>query len=160
MNWKAYGRKWLRANSEFYPNICLEGVRKTSVRIVFVPSKIWTRSLLNMSQNYYHLCCATAYIWLLLIGVFEYDSLILYGLWYRLLYVGMLMTVKCNLFFLYILQLEDGEWREMLTVCRTINSNCNLYVICVRFMDLERRNTFNSNILFYRCVIYMHDVIF
>jgi hypothetical protein len=28
MNWKGYGRKWSWPNVQYYPGICLEGLRK------------------------------------------------------------------------------------------------------------------------------------
>jgi hypothetical protein len=29
MNWKGYGRKWMKINLRCYPGICVEALRKT-----------------------------------------------------------------------------------------------------------------------------------
>jgi hypothetical protein len=54
MNWKGYGRKWVWPTLRYYPDICLEGPRKTtktSVKINGLQTEILTWDLLNMKQE-------------------------------------------------------------------------------------------------------------
>jgi hypothetical protein len=47
MNWKEFGRKSGVAESRYYPDICVEGLRKAmkiSVKIAGVPAKVTSTS--------------------------------------------------------------------------------------------------------------------
>jgi hypothetical protein len=50
MNWKRCGRKWSWPNLRYYPDICLEGLRKTTrnLRIAGLQAEISTQILPNM----------------------------------------------------------------------------------------------------------------
>jgi hypothetical protein len=56
LNWKGCGRKWSWPNLRCYPDIFLEGLRKSTKKlgIVSLEADVWTQDLSNMNSSVSH----------------------------------------------------------------------------------------------------------